>query len=246
MKIDEKSYFCMSEKEMTGTYNRLLPVMEKDPNINTTLLGLIKIMFEDQSITHYDWPVFLITDTAWDIVNKIKVSFQYINKVKFIDSVCHLQWKRGFIRFCITDKVLVVTKFYLYKIADGTDRIGYSAWYAHLEDGGFKSTEDHLHKEQLELYRLWCYINYSDEKFITVKPKQKIGTKKSGYKNNTGHNMTVVDSKWNTTSIRVGQVEVDGHLRLQPCGPGRSQIKLIWIKDHVRDGYIKRAKSKSH
>ena len=33
---------------------------------------------------------------------------------------------------------------------------------------------------------------------------------------------------------RVGETSVSGHFRWQPCGTGRSEIKLIWIDEHLR------------
>ena len=34
---------------------------------------------------------------------------------------------------------------------------------------------------------------------------------------------------------KMSSTDVAGHFRWQPCGPGRSQVKLIWIDDHSRE-----------
>ncbi len=52
----------------------------------------------------------------------------------------------------------------------------------------------------------------------------------------------IVDSGWYRTLVRDGDFGVSGHFRLQPYGPLNSLRKLIWIKDFVKHGYVRKAK----
>jgi hypothetical protein len=50
-----------------------------------------------------------------------------------------------------------------------------------------------------------------------------------------------VDSLWNIKTIGIGEYKVSGHFRLQKCGVGLSEVKLIYIEDFVKTQYIRRS-----
>lgn len=51
-----------------------------------------------------------------------------------------------------------------------------------------------------------------------------------------------IDCSWFTTIIRTEGFKVRGHFRLQPCGTGRKDHKLIYINEFEKHGYVRRAK----
>ena len=51
-----------------------------------------------------------------------------------------------------------------------------------------------------------------------------------------------LDASWYTTIIRSEGFGVRGHFRLQPCGPGRTEKKLVYINEYRKHGYVRRAK----
>lgn len=51
----------------------------------------------------------------------------------------------------------------------------------------------------------------------------------------------VVGADWNTTTIRTAPSAVRGHYRNQPCGKQLQSIKKVWIADHSRSGYQRKA-----
>lgn len=51
-----------------------------------------------------------------------------------------------------------------------------------------------------------------------------------------------LDASWYTTIVRKEGFGVRGHFRLQPCGPHRSDKKLIYIHEYQKNGYVRRAK----
>lgn len=55
-------------------------------------------------------------------------------------------------------------------------------------------------------------------------------------------NIEIIDSTYLRTIIRTEGFGVSGHFRLQACGPGMSERKLIWISPFQKNGYIRIAK----
>lgn len=58
----------------------------------------------------------------------------------------------------------------------------------------------------------------------------------------TLNEVSFLDCSWYTTVIRNEGFSVKGHFRLQPCGPGRSEKKLIYIHEFQKHGYHRRAR----
>jgi hypothetical protein len=89
------------------------------------------------------------------------------------------------------------------------------------------------------------FIELSKEKvkLVDIKPKQKYGNflKGTEIKNQTGITITKVHSSWNVKSISVGEFKVRGHFRLQRCGVGYSDVKLIYIDEFVKTQYIRKS-----
>lgn len=61
-------------------------------------------------------------------------------------------------------------------------------------------------------------------------------------KNVTPFDIRVMDSSWFTKIYRDEDYEVRGHFRLQPCGEGKKDRKLIYINPFVKHGYHRNAK----
>lgn len=89
------------------------------------------------------------------------------------------------------------------------------------------------------------YIEFSKEKIrqIILKPKTQFGNIMKGnhLKNETSFNVTLVDSLWTVKTIGVGVFQVRGHFRLQPCGVGLCDYKLIYIDKYVKTHYIRKS-----
>jgi hypothetical protein len=66
------------------------------------------------------------------------------------------------------------------------------------------------------------------------------------YVNESAEAVEILDSTWFTTIVRSAGFMVGaatgGFFRLQPCGPGLTEKKLIWIGPYEKKGYTKRAK----
>lgn len=62
------------------------------------------------------------------------------------------------------------------------------------------------------------------------------------YANDTKSNINILDSTWFTTLVKSEGFKVRGHFRLQPCGEGMKDRKLIWINDFEKEGYTRHFK----
>jgi hypothetical protein len=85
------------------------------------------------------------------------------------------------------------------------------------------------------------------KKFAPIETKKIITSDKTRYrtyrpnKNQLGLKINYITSQWFTNLERSGAFGVKGHWRLQACGEGMKDRKLIWIKDFIKEGYTKRA-----
>lgn len=107
--------------------------------------------------------------------------------------------------------------------------------------GSFYPDEDIEKKE--ELIRLLVYLFYGDitEKFIPPKCKiRKSSSLISHIENDSSMGIYFADSLWRQR-VNVDGFKVRGHFRLQPCGAGYADRKLIWIEDFQKKGYKRRA-----
>jgi hypothetical protein len=90
---------------------------------------------------------------------------------------------------------------------------------------------------------IFIELSGKNVKFIDIKSKNEYGNifKPLHIKNQTKVDVVYVNSLWNVGSIGLGEFKVRGHFRLQPCGTGRGQIKLIFIEEFVKTHYIRRS-----
>lgn len=97
-----------------------------------------------------------------------------------------------------------------------------------------------------DILTLVLFLKYCELDTKIVKPGKTERHTDNKYENETGHKIEILDSTWFTTIIRsegfmVGD-DTGGFFRLQPCGPGLSQRKLIWVLPFEKKGYTRTAK----
>lgn len=90
------------------------------------------------------------------------------------------------------------------------------------------------------------FMKYAEVETKTIEPGKKEELFNCKYVNDTETKITILNSTWFTTLVKSDAFKVRGHFRLQPCGEGLKNRKLIWINDFVKDGYIATAKKLSH
>ena len=93
--------------------------------------------------------------------------------------------------------------------------------------------------------QLLLFVELSDLSVEILKPNQRTGTRKTGkYINRSNKDITIVDSKWNVISVRTEGFKVKTHPRMQPCGEGNKERKLIWVQQYEKKGYVRRKANK--
>lgn len=60
-------------------------------------------------------------------------------------------------------------------------------------------------------------------------------------RNDTNIKITYLNSSWFTSIVREAGFNVRGHFRLQACGEGMKDRKLIWVNDFQKSGYTREA-----
>ena len=96
---------------------------------------------------------------------------------------------------------------------------------------------------ELFIYRLLCFVYMAENEEVIVAAGARYGTKKAGKLiNSTPFPMTIINSKWNITSIRNEKFSVDAHFAIRHTGPGRTIPVVTLIRPYEKEGYIRRAK----
>lgn len=112
------------------------------------------------------------------------------------------------------------------------------------ENFGYETLEDYYLFNFLYILKFVLFIELSKDKvsYKTILPKSKTGHILKGnlFKNESKISITQVDSLWEVESISLGEFKVNGHFRLQRCGVGLSEVKLIYINEFKKSQYIRR------
>lgn len=191
-------------------------------------LDLLKINLQPNG--HYDWTVFKHLSNR-----KVTFIFPGNKLLRFaiydhIISFCHV----GFI---FEDK------------KKGTGRANWILFYLDKITGELCEhfgSKDVMNIERF-YYALFCFMYLTENDEIELAPGKKYGSKKSpdNILNTTNFPVTIVNSRWNTAVSRNEAFGVSGHFRVQPCGPGRSDSKLIFIEPFEKTGYHRKAKKET-
>ncbi len=119
-------------------------------------------------------------------------------------------------------------------------------------DDRVSHTKEQMDKEKLmELYysKFLVVVTYLELTEVTLNVLQgggSFGTNKQGkIKNDTRNKYILVNTNWNTTTIRLDEFSVRGHFRLQPCGVGRKNYKYVYIEPYTKGGIKRLAQKKT-
>lgn len=197
---------------------------------NTVLEKLDMLKIKPTEAGHYDWTVFS------DIQDQ-KLTFicpdNFLLRVRFHEdtvSFIHTEFK-------IEDK------------KKGTGKMKWVMFYLNRKTGELCEHFGHSDVKTIEkfYYALFCFMFLTENDEIIVAPGTKHGSKKypDNLLNCSRFPITIVNSRWNTTSIRNEGFDVSGHFRLQPCGENFSKTKIIFIEPFKKEGYVRRAQKET-
>lgn len=113
-----------------------------------------------------------------------------------------------------------------------------------IENGGYFFQKEYA-TEFSKIMQVLTFVELGDIEVQilesgTVKNKSK---QLANMYNGTNKTIFVVDSSWNKIIIRTDGFAVRGHFRLQSCGEGKKDRKLIWIDAFEKHGYKRRPKA---
>ena len=193
---------------------------------------------------------YIMTKSSIDISENIKCDLDKLDGtiykgLKVGKKISVLINDRLFFRYLVTDNSIlclwVLTEPIMY---DGKEQnyMRYTIFRINTENGKINLPDSEKEETKIlfkKFIQYLTFLEFSELETVTLKPNCKIGTKKNGkYLNDSNFDVTIVDSNWNKTII-VGEFGVSGHLRLQPTNNGR---KLIYIKEYVKRGYLRKSK----
>lgn len=113
-----------------------------------------------------------------------------------------------------------------------------------LESDGYYF--DELYKDYFnKVAKIITFVELGDIEVLMLEKGRNNHKPKNDGKITNGSNYTVyvVDSSWNKIIIRTEGFAVMGHFRLQPCGAGLIDRKLIWIDAFEKHGYKRRPRA---
>lgn len=183
------------------------------------------------------------TETAKKIANAIHIGKFNPNilKLEKPKKFTYLIDENTFYRVAINEKEILVIRVFRDSISVNYDSFKI---IPKINQVIYPKNNDYMNdKNFVEFLRLLIFTEFSDITEKVLKPKQSIGTKKDGkYLNESGSNVIIVDSTWNIQIIKNEAFGVNGHFRLQPIGKDRLDRKLIYIKEYIKDGYVRKSK----
>lgn len=196
---------------------------------------------------------YLFKKTAMIVADRIKAErllnedFKFLNRIKegkkltyLIDGNSFYRWERvGNFIMCV------------YVCASPSPQgkwIEYKLWKFNLESGTISyppnEYNDAFERIMIRFVRLLIFTELSELEVVTLAPDRSVGTRKDGkFVNETKQSIVIVDSTWNKMIFRTTGFAVSGHLRLQRHGQGRSDVKLIYIEEFEKSGYVRKAKA---
>lgn len=184
---------------------------------------------------------FLIQDSALHASKLVKIDSGYTARsVKDINlgHYTYLLGKHTYLHFYVG-----VGKMNGYYYDDERDI--YFEFKFDLDTGACEKNVQEHDEEFVRMLQILTYVELAEVEVTIVPPgKTNNKDKKDGkVLNDHKYDVYVVDSSWNKMIIRDSDFAVSGHFRLQPCGPGWVDRKLIWVDPFIKHGYRRKPKA---
>lgn len=212
-------------------HETISPERQKAYYITDTITEKLDMLKVEPKGDHYDWNVFRNLKDQ-------KVTFIFSD-----NTLLRLAIFKGYLAFCWMHMKVDKTK-------DNYGHLSWTLFHINQKTGALSQNfgDNDMNKIEPHVYKLLCFFYLSENTMIVVEPGKKHGTKRQGKIINTFKDIpvTVVNSNWNVTSIRTVGFAVSGHFRLQRCGPGLKETKMIFIEPFMKNGYVRRAKKDNY
>jgi hypothetical protein len=214
--------------KITTLTNLLRPNNQKAYYITETVLSKLDLLkIKRNNITNFfDWTVF-------KNIKEQKLTFIFPD-----NALLRLEFKQEHIMFAH----LSVNK--MYNKVSG--KLAWILFYANRETGELSQNFADKDVQSLDefIYALLCFMYLTDNDELELKAGAKYGTRKQGkIINELPCPITIVNSRWNTTTIRTESFGVCGHFAIRWTGSGRTNARMVFINPFEKKGYKRVAKS---
>lgn len=232
----ENFFFKKFKKHFMEDQDYAKEFTEEEKEIRRNVIDKLLNNFETRKF-------FLITEKAGKgEIMKIKDPLKVIKLLNTLpdEHATFVMNKEEFFRL-----VRIGNNIYFVYIHYRLDLLSYSVFRIDTHSGEyFGCYNDGLLWTLENFLRVVIYIYFSKNEFVIVKGGERHGkTRKEGkVLNETKFDMTIIDSFWNKTIMRLEGFDVDGHFRLQACGRNHQDRKLIWINPFRKTQYVRKAK----
>jgi hypothetical protein len=225
-------------KTQTGFFLSGMSVDESDKYIQETFEKILSVNCKR----------YIITKTATDVIERIKIdkidmNMFYkipVNQVwefmvspeKIYRTVYDGKLLRGmFISMTKEDSGMMYLKY---------DSFGFEINQSTGELARETENVEHLRDIVDEWIKILVFIQFSEPVLNILKSGAKHGNNRQNkIKNETPSDYIIVNSKWNTISMRSEGFLVRAHFRLQAYGSGMKERKLILIDEFEKSGYVR-------
>lgn len=215
----------ISEK-IHSLYAMLCSKNQKSYYVTNSVLGQLDMLKINKKGEHFDWTIFD------DVIPDCRRTFIFPD-----NRLLRLVVQKEMMFFCDLS----------FNLKDRKSGQGTSHWvlfYLNRKTGELCEHFGHQDVKSIEefYYKFLCfmYLTENDEEVILA--GKTYGTRKTGkILNSLPLPVTIVNSRWNTTTIRTEQFGVRGHFRVQPCGKARSKYEVIFIEPFLKNGYKRTA-----
>jgi hypothetical protein len=214
-------------------------IQQKEDNDETAKMADDKIdlmdLLSDDGTSYY-----YICDSVYKAAALIKIGEKFTGRtLKDINfgKYTYLMGKHRMIRFvCAFD---IIKGIYY-------DELNKKAFQFAIDiDNGNYSFHKDFDLEFSMAMQIMAFVELGDIEILELQGGKNNGGKKNEDKitNTSKNTVYVVDSSWNKIIIRTTGFAVRGHYRLQPCGEGMIDRKLIWISAFEKSGYKRSPKA---
>lgn len=197
---------------------------------------------------------YIIAKTATEMAKKIKIDedkfdVRFLNKIKD-KKITFLLGNDLFIRYIKRGDEIMAIRVTTTPVAGGIAYMNYLSFKINTATGYIShvnNPDQPFADPQFKLFvQLLVFTELSKLEIKILAPREKFGTRKVGkFINESAHKITVIDSVWNTISVRNIGFGVSGHWRFQRCGKDFSEVEYIFIEPFRKKGYVRGAKKET-
>jgi hypothetical protein len=231
----------MSEKMMMTD-----PVMRWTDDAGKAAWRLGRLEVINEMCNSKGMKIYYITHTAQDAASHIKykkANMRWLRQIKDQRSM-YVTAKNEFFRFTKQENRIMVLQYSIHGVGAG-EWVQYEGFALDLEDEEVAMLPSQDQQIAHRFMKLLLFIEMSKVEVVKVAPQYKVRYGKGGDDklfNDTGlNNVYMVNASWNKIIIVEGDFKVRGHFRVQPCGTGRKDFRLIWINEFSKGSFIRRA-----